>query len=83
MMKEITNMENRQYDTLLTTPECPIVREVMAKLATRADEGMKTYGTTMARKDLTTIQWIDHAIEEALDLANYLTRIKADLRQAS
>jgi hypothetical protein len=33
----------------------------------------------MDRTDLTVKQWIDHAIEEALDLALYLEKIKEDL----
>lgn len=63
----------------LVEPQCPIAKEVAGKLISRAEEGMRKYGTTMMREDLTTAQWIDHAIEEALDLANYLTRLKKDL----
>lgn len=70
-----------QYDLFLVEPTCPIVKEVAIRLISRANEGMKVYGKTMMRKDLTTEQWIDHAIEEALDLANYLTRLKVDLKK--
>ena len=69
----------RVYETYKTEVECPIVQEVIDKLSNRAAVGMQTYGVTMDRKDLSTAQWIDHAIEEALDLANYLTRLKKDL----
>jgi hypothetical protein len=40
---------------------------------------MKTYGVTMERKDVTTIEWLKHAQEEALDLAIYLQRCIEDL----
>jgi hypothetical protein len=60
---------------------CPISQEVAKRVADRAEAGMKTYGVTMERKDVTTVGWIDHAIEEALDLAVYLTRLKRDLKQ--
>jgi len=33
------------------------------------------YGTTMDRKDLTEQEWLQHAYEEALDLAIYLKKI--------
>lgn len=68
-----------QYEMFHLEVECPIAREVMNTIASRANEGMITYGKTMARKDLSTKEWINHAIEEALDLACYLTRLKKDI----
>ena len=56
-----------------------IVEAVMHKMATRSNEGMKKYGVSMERKDITTVGWIDNAIEEALDMAIYLERLKRDL----
>ena len=35
----------------------------------------------MMRDDLTTEEWIDNAIEEALDFANYLERLKRKLKE--
>ena len=58
-----------------------IIYEVAALMRKRADIGKQTYGTTMDRDDLTTEEWLDHAIEEALDLAIYLTKIKRELEQ--
>lgn len=57
-----------------------IIYEVAALMRRRADIGKQTYGTTMDRNDLTTEEWLDHAIEEALDLAIYLTKVKRDLK---
>ncbi len=41
--------------------------------------GLENPFNLMMREDLTTTDWIDHAIEEALDLACYLTRLKLSL----
>ena len=55
-----------------------IIYEVAKLMRMRADKGKDTYGTTMDRDDLSTEQWLDHAIEEALDLAIYLTKIRKE-----
>ena len=57
----------------------PIVESVMHKMAIRSGEGMKKYGVSMERTDITTVGWINNAIEEALDTAIYLERLKRDL----
>lgn len=49
-------------------------------LKTRAETGFKKYGVTTERKDLSTQQWCQHAIEELLDGAIYLMRLKDDLK---
>jgi hypothetical protein len=41
----------------------------------REEKGRAEYGMTMDRKDLTEEQWLQHAYEEALDLAIYLKKI--------
>ena len=56
-----------------------IVEEVIAKIKSRSEEGIKKYGTSLDRKDFTTIQWIDSAIEEQMDNILYLTRLKKEL----
>lgn len=65
----------------ITLPECPIAAAVAKKVVNRAEEGMKTYGQTMARTDIDTAGWIDHTVEELLDAAAYLTRLKQDLQE--
>jgi hypothetical protein len=56
-----------------------IIYEVAKLMRMRSQKGKDTYGTTMDRDDLKFDDWLDHAIEEALDLAIYLTKIKRDL----
>jgi hypothetical protein len=48
---------------------------VIQKIRRRRAAGRKKYGTTMERSDLTRRQWLQHAQEEALDLAIYLERL--------
>jgi hypothetical protein len=58
----------------------PIVAAVIRKMYQRSQVGIKKYGTTLERDDLSTEQWIDHAIEEAMDLVLYLTKLKTQLK---
>lgn len=55
----------------MTTTErlCALLRE-------RHEIGLKKYGVTLDRDDLTPEQWIQHAIEEQLDAAGYLMRLQ-------
>ena len=46
--------------------------EVCRKIQERAKFGLNKYGTTLERTDLTTLEWLVHAQEEAMDLVNYL-----------
>ena len=46
-----------------------IEEQVCFKILKRSDVGKKKYGTTMERKDLTKLEWLKHAQEEAMDLA--------------
>jgi len=48
---------------------------VCTKITQRAEVGKQKYGTTMDRKDLTKLEWLKHAQEEAMDLAVYLEKI--------
>lgn len=49
----------------------------------RHDAGLAKYGTTVDRKDLTPEQWAQHAIEEMLDGAAYLMRLKDEIGKAN
>lgn len=52
-----------------------IVDAVKEDLDRRATLGLKKYGVSLERTDLTETDWIQHAYEEALDLACYLRRL--------
>lgn len=55
-----------------------IEEAVIQKIRERRDRGRKKYGTTMERDDLSNVQWLIHAQEEAMDLAIYLERLIRD-----
>ena len=57
----------------------PNVDAVCAMLQSRARFGLKKYGVDTTRQDLTHLEWLKHAQEEAMDLAVYLQRIITDL----
>lgn len=46
--------------------------KVCEKIQQRAEFGFSKYGKTLERDDLSTLEWLIHAQEEAMDLANYL-----------
>lgn len=67
MKNSAQNGKNIEYDT--------IVEEVRQDLLRRSQVGMKKYNTSLDRTDLSMKDWLVHAYEEALDLANYLKKI--------
>lgn len=48
-------------------------------MADRSERGIAKYGHTMLRSDLSKIDWLRHAQEEAMDLAIYLERLIRDM----
>jgi hypothetical protein len=52
-----------------------IMYSIIDDLIARQEKGKIEYGTTMDRTDLSEIEWLQHAYEEALDLAIYLKKI--------
>ena len=54
--------------------EDKIVESVRADLLQRSQVGINKYNTTLERTDLDLKDWLQHAYEEALDMANYLKR---------
>ena len=52
-----------------------IENKVCIKMLDRAEVGKKKYGTTMERVDLSSLEWLIHAQEEAMDLTVYLEKL--------
>ena len=53
-----------------------IVESVIKQFKERSDVGIQKYGTTLDRNDLTTLEWINHAQQEAMDFVLYLEKLK-------
>lgn len=54
-----------------------IVESVVNRFKERSEVGITKYGTTLDRKDLSTLEWISHAQEEAMDFCLYLEKLKS------
>ena len=52
-----------------------IVESVINKYKKRSQTGINKYGTTMDREDLSVLDWLRHAQEEAQDLTLYLEKL--------
>ncbi len=52
-----------------------IEQAVIEKIKTRADFGLNKYGVSMERNDLSPVEWLQHAQDEAMDLCVYLQKI--------
>jgi len=55
------------------------VKSVIEKFISRADVGMKKYGTNLDRTDLSLLDFIQHAQEEHMDAILYLEKLKKEL----
>lgn len=53
-----------------------VVQSVINKFKQRSEVGIKKYNTTLDREDLSQLDWINHAQEEAMDLILYLEKLK-------
>lgn len=56
------------------TPD-PITEALCAELHKRAATGLRKYGVSVSDAPLSRRQWLQHAKEEALDMAAYLQRL--------
>ena len=54
-------------------------QEVCKNILDRQQLGIRKYGRTVAGNPLTERQWIQHAYEEALDMAIYLKRLMQEM----
>lgn len=56
-----------------------IVDSILNKFVDRAEMGFKKYNNTLDRKDLSKLEWINHAQEELMDGILYLERLKQEI----
>lgn len=53
-----------------------IVESVVEQFKQRSEVGIKKYNTTLDRDDLSTLEWLNHAQQEAMDFCLYLEKLK-------
>ena len=56
------------------------VENVVKQLRDREEEGLQKYGVTTERKDLTTLQWLQHLQEELMDASVYIEKLKNEIK---
>jgi hypothetical protein len=57
-----------------------IVESVIRQFKERSNVGIQKYGVTLDRNDLSTLEWINHAQQEAMDFVLYLEKLKHELK---
>lgn len=67
--------------TVVTASPDANVERNRQMLLDRSVVGLKKYGVTTEREDLNLGQWVQHALEEVLDLANYLQAAKTQIER--
>ena len=60
--------------------EDKIVLRVLARFSERSQVGIIKYNTTLERTDLSTLEWLTHAQDEAMDFCLYLERLKDEYK---
>ena len=56
-----------------------IVESLIQEYRERSRRGIQKYGTTLEGNQLSLNQWLQHAIEEAMDMALYLHKAQLQL----
>jgi hypothetical protein len=55
-----------------------IVKSVVEQFKARSEVGINKYGVTLDRDDLSVLEWINHAQQEAMDFCLYLEKLKSE-----
>ena len=66
--------------TELLSTQDPMVMAIVRRMVARSEEGMATYGVTMADAKKDTQAWINDAQEELWDAIVYLEKLKHVLK---
>jgi hypothetical protein len=56
-----------------------IVESVIEQFKQRSEVGIKKYGVTLDRDDLTMLEWLKHLQEELMDATLYIEKLKSKL----
>ena len=59
--------------------EDKIVNTIIKAYKKRSKTGIKKYGTTLQRNDLSPLQWLQHLQEELMDATLYIETLKDKL----
>ena len=56
-----------------------IVESVIDQFKDRSNVGIKKYGVTLDREDLTMLEWLIHLQQELMDATLYIEKLKSKL----
>ncbi|KZR58346.1 hypothetical protein [Pseudobacillus badius] len=68
-----------EYKAIYETNHNPVLKEVKALLESQTAKGLEKYGNTVDPDEYTAEQWIDHALQELVDMMVYLVTLKTKL----
>ena len=57
------------------------VEKVITQLRDREEQGMSKYGVNTERKDLSTLEWLQHLQEELMDASVYIEKLKNEMKE--
>jgi len=57
------------------------VKNVITQLRDREEQGMSKYGVNTERKDLSTLEWLQHLQEELMDATVYIEKLKSEMKE--
>ena len=80
-------MKDKIYEQMewieTTTEQRPIkdfiVESVIDQFKDRSNVGIKKYGVTLDRNDLTMLEWLIHLQQELMDATLYIEKLKSKL----
>lgn len=68
--------ENDLEVTYTEVKEDSIVKSVIDQFKERSEVGIKKYNTTLDRKDLSFLDWLNHLQQELMDATLYIEKLK-------
>jgi hypothetical protein len=77
--EDVVSTSNKLYDWFIASKEQmkdTIVESVIEQFKQRSEVGIKKYNTTLDRKDLTRLEWLQHLQEELFDASLYIEKLK-------
>ena len=76
-------MNSKGYRSMYSQPiienKDKFVESVVEKYQERSRIGIQKYNTTLERKDLNTVEWLNHLQEELMDATLYIERLKEEV----
>ena len=80
-IKEFSYPQPLEFEDGFTTDS--VVTSIINQFVERAQFGKKKYGVDLDRKDLSLLEWIEHAKQEHMDAILYLEKIKQEVSAKS